>query len=232
MSRTRQLLAAVAALGMLIAPGCIGEDAPAVPLRDVDAFDTIADPVERSKALFVEAGRVIQHPRCLNCHPTDAHPRQGDAMAFHQPPVVRGEGGHGVAAMRCDTCHLQENVDHAGVPGNPSWHLAPIEQGWIGESLNTICEQIKDPETNGGLELDALHEHMAHDSLVGWAWAPGTGREPAPGTQASFGELIAAWIETGAHCPDGVAGAASGPEMVEVGDCANCHEREFTVATY
>ena len=43
---------------------------------------------------------------------------------------------------------------------------------------------------------------MAEDSLVGWGWQPGAGREPAPGDQATFGELIAAWIDTGAHCPD------------------------------
>src|SRR5918997_1252473 len=28
---------------------------------------------------------------------------------------------------------------------------------------------------------------------------PGTGREPAPDTQAIFGELVKAWIDTGAH---------------------------------
>ena len=43
--------------------------------------------------------------------------------------------------------------------------------------------------------------HMAHDSLVGWGWRPGGLREPAPGTQAQFGALIAAWIESGAACP-------------------------------
>jgi hypothetical protein len=42
---------------------------------------------------------------------------------------------------------------------------------------------------------------MAEDSLVGWGWAPGAGREPAPGTQKEFGALIAAWAESGAACP-------------------------------
>lgn len=42
---------------------------------------------------------------------------------------------------------------------------------------------------------------MAHDHLVGWGWNPGEGRAPAPGTQAQFGELIQAWIDTGAKCP-------------------------------
>jgi hypothetical protein len=46
-----------------------------------------------------------------------------------------------------------------------------------------------------------LHHHMAEDHLVGWGWNPGAGRVPAPGTQAQFGELIQAWIDTGAKCP-------------------------------
>jgi hypothetical protein len=41
----------------------------------------------------------------------------------------------------------------------------------------------------------------AHDDLVAWAWRPGEGREPAPGTQELFGQLIQAWIDTGAQCP-------------------------------
>jgi hypothetical protein len=49
--------------------------------------------------------------------------------------------------------------------------------------------------------LAELHEHMAQDDLVGWGWHPGAGREPAPGTQQTFGALIQAWIDTGAACP-------------------------------
>ena len=68
------------------------------------------------------------------------------------------------------------------IPGNPAWHLAPIEMAWEGKSLGHICEQIKDPERNGGKTMDEIVEHMAHDSLVGWGWNPGAGREPVPGT--------------------------------------------------
>ena len=202
-----------------------GEAAARETLQTVASFSSIADETERSKALFVEAGRVIQHPRCLNCHPMDAHPRQGENLAMHQPPVVRGAAGFGATAMTCGTCHQAANVDHAGIPGDPAWHLAPSEMGWIGETLQGICEQIKDTELNGGRSLEELHEHMAHDSLVGWAWNPGEGREPAPGTQRSFGELIQAWIDTGAHCPDGEAGQFTGPEAEYTADCSSCHEK-------
>jgi hypothetical protein len=68
-----------------------------------------------------------------------------------------------------------------------------------GKSLDAICEQIKDPARNGGMDLGKLHEHVTHDTLVGWAWNPGKDREPAPGTR--LGELSQVWIDTGAVCP-------------------------------
>ena len=54
---------------------------------------------------------------------------------------------------------------------------------------------------NGGRDLPALLRHMSEDSLVGWAWSPGAGRTPAPGTQAEFGAVLRAWADSGAHCP-------------------------------
>ena len=169
-------------------------------------FEDVADGRERSVALFEEMGKVLTHPRCLNCHPKDDYPRQGDGLALHQPPVERGPGGLGAPGMRCSTCHGTENyayptAESGSVPGHEVWLLAPASMGWIDASLGEICEQIKDPERNGGKTLEELHEHNAHDGLVGWGWHPGDGREPAPGSQAVFGDLTRAWIDTGAHCP-------------------------------
>jgi len=79
------------------------------------------------------------------------------------------------------------------VPGHTDWHLAPLSMGWQGRSLSQICEQIKDRARNGGRDMAALVRHMAEDALVGWAWSPGAGRAPAPGTQAEFGALVRAW---------------------------------------
>jgi hypothetical protein len=171
-------------------------------LRAPSAFANIADREARSRALFTEAAKVIMNPRCVNCHPAGDRPLQGNDSHPHIPHVRRGDGGMGVAGLRCNTCHQTQNVDYASLPGHPAWHLAPIEMAWHGRSLAEICAQIKDPERNGGKTLAELQQHMAEDSLVGWGWQPGAGREPAPGDQATFGELIAAWIDTGAHCPD------------------------------
>ncbi|WP_275186308.1 Isoquinoline 1-oxidoreductase subunit [Bradyrhizobium sp. CSA112] len=170
-------------------------------LRPVPSFQNIADQQARSIALFEEAGKVLQHPRCVNCHPATERPLQSDAMRPHQPLVVRGADGHGVPGMTCNTCHHVANFDAARVPGHPQWHLAPASMAWEGRTLGEICAQIKDPNRNGGKDMAALLHHMAEDTLVGWGWSPGPGREPAPGTQAAFGALLRAWADTGAHCP-------------------------------
>jgi hypothetical protein len=165
------------------------------------SFATITDAEQRSVALFTELGKVLTHPRCLNCHPAGDRPHQGDTGRTHQPPVERGADGHGLEAMRCSICHQSANFAPARMPGHPEWHLAPREMGWEGKTLGEICVQIKDPARNGGRSVQDLVHHIGDDTLVGWAWAPGFGRQPAPGTQQQAKALVAAWIETGAACP-------------------------------
>lgn len=176
---------------------------PAATLRPASAFAGIADTKARSLALFEEAGKVIQHPRCVNCHPRTDRPNQGEKGTPHQPLVVRGPDGHGDPALRCTTCHQDANFDPARIPGDPNWAVAPAEMAWEGKTLGQICTQIKDHKRNGGKDLPALVKHMAEDSLVGWAWHPGADRTPAPGTQAQFGEIISEWVKAGAVCPKG-----------------------------
>ncbi|MEE8525881.1 MAG: Isoquinoline 1-oxidoreductase subunit [Thermoanaerobaculia bacterium] len=189
------MLAAIAVLACLALPGVSDG------LRPVSDYEWIADETERSAALFTEAGRVLQHPRCVNCHPAGDSPLQGEDGSLHEPPARRGMGGLGVVGMQCMTCHQDANFDPGRVPGAPHWLLAPRRMAWKGLSLAEICEQIKDPERNGHRTLDEIVEHLTEDALVGWGWQPGAGREPAPGTQEAFGELIRAWVETGAACP-------------------------------
>ena len=188
----------IVAVGMAVSAA---QPDPAKTLRSVQAFASIADEQQRSRALFEEAGKVITHARCVNCHPAGDRPAQGDDRRPHMPLVVRGVDNFGAVGMRCTTCHGPANFDAAGIPGNPAWHVAPIEMAWVGKSLGEICRQIKDPQRNGGKSMEELIHHMAEDSLVGWGWNPGVGREPAPGTQKEFGELIKAWSDTGAVCP-------------------------------
>ena len=152
---------------------------------------------------------MIMNPRCMNCHPAGDRPLQGNDQRIHFPPTLRGDSGGGMPGNACGACHMERNVElFAGrsmpfqsIPGNPRWGLAPIEMAWEGKSMGEICRQIKDPQRNGGRSLELLHEHLAKDELVGWGWHPGPGRDPVPGTQARLGELIKAWIDSGAACP-------------------------------
>lgn len=168
-------------------------------LRSTAEFATIEDDAERSKAIFEEVSKVLLHPRCVNCHPTGDRPLQGDELALHQPLVTRGEDGFGAPGMRCSTCHGEEN--YRTMPGAPHWHLAPIEMAWEGKSPGYICEQIKDPERNGGMDLADIVDHMANDPLVAYGWNTPDHLEPAPGSQALVGQLTQAWVDAGAHCP-------------------------------
>jgi hypothetical protein len=174
--------------------------APAA-LRSAESFAAISAKNARSLALFNEAGKVLLHPRCVNCHPAGDSPLQGENGRLHQPPVQRGADGFGVPGMRCNTCHMDANFDPGRVPGAPNWHVAPSSMAWQGKTLGDICRQIKDPARNGGMSMDVLIKHMEEDALVGWAWKPGADRAPAPGDQQTFGGLIRAWAETGAACP-------------------------------
>jgi hypothetical protein len=197
-----QVLVAVAALLMSMLTAYAVSDGPSETLATPESFAAIGDPAARSAALFTELGKVLTHPRCVNCHPAGDRPRQADVSRLHQPPVQRGPDGLGLPAMRCPICHQQANFDPGRVPGNPIWHLAPREMAWEGKTLGEICAQIKDPARNGNRSLEALVEHIGTDHLVGWAWAPGYGRQPAPGTQKEAGALVDAWVKTGAACPN------------------------------
>jgi hypothetical protein len=198
----RQILILSAALTMsMLTNDAISETAPD-KLASPDSFASIAAPEQRSVAYFVELGKVLTHPRCVNCHPAGDRPHQGDEGRLHQPPVARGADGHGLAAMRCASCHQGANFDPGRVPGHPEWHLAPREMAWEGKTLGEICAQIKDRERNGGRSLEDLVHHIGTDTLVGWAWSPGLGRRPAPGTQKQAGALVDAWVKTGAACPN------------------------------
>jgi hypothetical protein len=176
-------------------------------LRGPQSFEGLADTQARSRAIFSEAARVLTHPRCMNCHPANDIPTQADDQHEHMPPVTRGEAGGGVPGNTCTACHTDSNytlragASYRSIPGHPRWGVAPIEMAWQGKSVREICQQIKDPQRNGGRSLELVYEHLAKDDLVGWGWNPGDGREPVPGSQRALGELIRAWIDSGAACP-------------------------------
>lgn len=151
--------------------------------------------------LFAPIAAVLRHPRCLNCHPRDDRPRQGEDRHIHLQGVTRGPDNLGFVNLRCTACHRDENNAYSGVPGAPSWHLAPLSMGWQGLSDQDLCTTLKDQEKNGGKDIAALVAHMTDDKLVLWGWAPGGKRDPVSTPHPEFVKQLQAWAGAGAPCP-------------------------------
>lgn len=128
---------------------------------------------------FVEVAKVLQSPRCMNCHPAGDRPLQTDASTPHKMNVSRtGEA----AGLECATCHREKNSEALGVPGGPpgapNWHLPPRDMPMVFEGLTAarLCAQLKDPNRNGHKTLAQLLHHVSEDPLVLWGWNPGGNR--------------------------------------------------------
>lgn len=160
------------------------------------------DRAAAGKAGFVALYSVLQHPRCMNCHPAGNAPLQYDDSRVHGQAVSRLSERNG---LPCATCHRDRNGTRAGQPpGAPNWHLPPPETPMIfeGRSARALCLQLKDPKQTGGRDVAALIKHVADDALVGWGWDPGPGRTPVPTPRADVVAAMKVWAEAGAPCPD------------------------------
>jgi hypothetical protein len=148
--------------------------------------------------------RVLQHPRCMNCHPAGDVPLQGDDSRPHAQNVMRGPVGDGRFAMRCSTCHQTANTPGAHLPpGAPRWKLPHPDMPLVfqGRSSGELCRQVKDKARNGNKTPEQLLQHMAKDPLVGWGWDPGEGRTPVPIPREEVIAAMKSWIEGGCNCP-------------------------------
>jgi len=158
-----------------------------------------------SAKAFLEIHKVFTSPRCQNCHPAGDAPLQGDDSHVHLQNVKRGKDGHGVSAMRCETCHQTSNLagDHMP-PGNPKWSLPSPEHKmvFVGRTPAELCRQLKDPKRTGGRSLQQLLEHVADDELVAWGWNPGDGRALPPLSRPETVTQMKTWIDGGAACPE------------------------------
>jgi hypothetical protein len=152
-------------------------------------------------SLFDPIGNVVMHPRCLNCHQTEA-PHQTDAVTRHTQNVVRGADGLGAPSLNCLACHQAANSPDGKVPGAPHWHLAPLTMSWAGLSKGQICAQLKDPQRNGNrVTADEVIAHMKDDPLVLWAWNPGAGRSTPVMSHSDFVKALQVWVSAGMPCP-------------------------------
>ena len=156
---------------------------------------------------------VLISPRCINCHTATNYPQQGDDRHRHFANVVRGPGNVGVSALRCQSCHQERNADSTGVPGGPSWHLAPLSMQW--QDLNDrplssaeVCRAVTDRSKNENMGGPELLRHHEKADLVLWAWNPGrrpdgTLRTTPPLSHQEFVAATRTWVEAGTPCPEG-----------------------------
>ncbi|AUC14948.1 hypothetical protein BTO06_07275 [Tenacibaculum sp. SZ-18] len=149
---------------------------------------------------------VLMSPRCVNCHPNDNIPKQGDDAHPHYFGMSRGENNLGYQATKCTTCHQSENNNYSGVPGAPGWSLAPESMKWEGVTRNEIAESMLDPKRNGGRNHEELMHHLTEHELVLWAWEPGiradgTKRNPPPVPVDEYIKAVKQWFKDGAIIP-------------------------------
>jgi hypothetical protein len=180
------------------------------PQGDATAGKNAEVPVSQSlvdDTPFDKMMAVLTHQRCLNCHPADDRPRQGEDSHIHNFEVRRGPDNHGVAALKCQSCHQDENNDFSGVPGAPEWSLAPIEMAWAGLSRVEIARSMLNPANNGGRSLEETVKHLTEHELVLWAWEPGMDaagnpREKPPVSKEEYIKAVKEWAAGGAVIPE------------------------------
>ncbi|MCF2869493.1 hypothetical protein L0664_00315 [Octadecabacter sp. G9-8] len=157
---------------------------------------------------------VVSHPRCANCHtgPSDRPMWSGPSFGAprqHGMNIRAGESRMGLEYLQCSSCHTtkDENWDNANAMPHAAprvamgWALAPMEAHWFGRTAEQICAQLRDPEQNGGRDMIELAEHLNHDLILHWAWAPGGGREPAPYSLQEHVDDLLDWGVAGMPCP-------------------------------
>jgi hypothetical protein len=153
---------------------------------------------------FATVAKVLQSPRCMNCHPAGDRPLQGDAGRPHRMWISRASVE---AGLPCSTCHQERNSEAVGVvggpPGAPHWGLPPKETPMVfqGKTVRALCEQLKDPAQTGGRDLAALLHHVEEDPLVLWGWSPGGKRKKPPVSHADFVAAFRTWVASGGACP-------------------------------
>jgi len=165
----------------------------------------VSDSIDPNE-FFYKIMAVITHKRCMNCHPADDTPKQGEDSHPHYFNIKRGPENHGAAVLQCSTCHQEENNFYSGVPGAPHWGLAPESMGWEGLNRVEIARAMLNPDKNGDRNLEEIVKHLIEDQLVLWAWEPGIKangklREIPPVSKEEFIQAVKGWAAAGAPIP-------------------------------
>ena len=200
MKTNRLLLPLVGLFALLVVFTSIAKEEPEFvhpPLVDTSTPD---------EAAFEKVMSVVTHKRCMNCHPADDQPRQGEDSHIHNFGVQRGPANHGTVALQCGTCHQEANNNFSGVPGAPHWGLAPKSMGWQGLDKYEVARAMLDRSKNGNRSVADIEHHLTEDPLVLWVFEPGVNsegieREQPPISKEEWIEAVKTWVATGAKVP-------------------------------
>ncbi|WP_298299020.1 hypothetical protein [uncultured Litoreibacter sp.] len=190
------------AAALMATPPVAAETVEIIPLEEGSVT------TEQGLEHWARIYEVTSHPRCSNCHVGDSNVPMWSGPSYGKPRphgmnINAGESRIGAEFLQCSTCHLNANspLPH-GAPGvEMAWQLAPVEAEWFGKSSSHICNQLKDPDRNGGRTYLDIASHLDHDLILHWAWAPGQGREPAPYSLQEHVNDVLAWGAAGMPCP-------------------------------
>jgi len=181
---------------------------------EVDARVSEQSPpsLESGLAAWARIYEVASHPRCSNCHvgadnlPMWSGPSYGETRP-HGMNIDAGQSRIGAEYVLCSTCHVNAAATqrgnaqpHAAPRVATLWRLAPVEAEWFGKSSQEVCNQLRDPERNGGRSYQELANHLGHDVILHWAWQPGGTREPAPYSLREHMDDILEWGAAGLPC--------------------------------
>jgi cytochrome c553 len=158
---------------------------------------------QSAEELFAPIARVMQHPRCVNCHVKGDAPLNGDEGRPHRMKINRGVDDLGAPAARCYACHGKKaSTVPSLVPAAPNWKLAPHSMTWQGLSAAELCRALTDRNGNGNRGPAELLDHMATDKVVGTGWEGGGGRTAVPIPREELVRLMKIWVDAGAPCPE------------------------------
>lgn len=176
---------------------------------------TIAPPETATRAeglaAFDRIFEVASHPRCSNCHVGADHVPMWSGPSYgktrpHGMNINGGDSRIGIETVPCAACHAYNeaanDLPHAAPQVAMNWQLAPIEAAWFGKGPVHICNQLRDPDRNGGRDMLDLAAHLDHDLILHWAWSPGGTREPAPYSLQEHVNDILMWGVAGMPCPE------------------------------
>src|SRR5262249_36619810 len=131
-----------------------------------------------------------KHQECQSPH------EQCDALRMGRQMIVLDRQPH--SEEKREQCEgLEVDADHQ----------KQVQRTVKPTAIDIITQELlEDRDAELGGDIDRHHTEKGDashdvDCDYTWAWEPGPGRIPAPGTNAEFGKLLAAWAETGAHCP-------------------------------